>query len=91
MLNDGYFVHFFSAEEKEPLPRQIIFVLDTSGSMSGNKIMQLREAMTSILDQIKGDNLLSVVDFSWNAKVWDIGEKQSKDVDGEIKITVSIS
>jgi inter-alpha-trypsin inhibitor heavy chain H1 len=40
---DGYFVHFFVPPDNLPnLPLDIVFVLDISGSMSGNKIKQLK-------------------------------------------------
>ncbi|XP_052823895.1 inter alpha-trypsin inhibitor, heavy chain 4 isoform X2 [Octopus bimaculoides] len=49
---DGYFVHFFTADFLKPLRKHIIFILDVSGSMSGTKILQLKEAMENILDQL---------------------------------------
>ena len=54
---DGYFVHFFAPDGLEPAEKNIMFVLDTSGSMSGRKLQQLKDAMMTILDQLRpGDN-----------------------------------
>lgn len=61
---DGYFVHFFAPSELPTLPKHVIFVLDTSGSMSGTRIQQTKQAMNSILDQLRADDLFSVVQFS---------------------------
>lgn len=38
---NGYFVHFF-APELPKLPKNVVFVIDISGSMSGRKIVQVR-------------------------------------------------
>merc|ERR1712038_61047 len=42
---DGYFVHYFIPEILPVLPKHVIFVLDVSGSMDGEKISQLKDAM----------------------------------------------
>ncbi|KAJ8930553.1 hypothetical protein NQ314_016634, partial [Rhamnusium bicolor] len=49
LLRDGYFVHFFAPNDLDPLPKHVVFALDTSGSMGGRKIDQLKDAMMSIL------------------------------------------
>ncbi|XP_076256912.1 inter-alpha-trypsin inhibitor heavy chain H4-like isoform X3 [Rhynchophorus ferrugineus] len=72
LVDGGYFVHFFAPEDLTPLNKQILFVLDTSGSMSGRKIEQLKEAMNSILDELKTDDTFSIVDFNSAVSVWDI-------------------
>ena len=61
---DGYFVHFFAPSTLPLLPKHVVFVLDTSGSMSGTRIEQTKLAMNSILDQLRAEDLFSVVEFS---------------------------
>ena len=34
---DGYFVHFFAPSTLTVLPKHVVFILDTSGSMAGIK------------------------------------------------------
>lgn len=51
LLWDGHFVHFFSPTISVK-PKHIIFVLDVSGSMRGTPLQQLKEAMTSILNDL---------------------------------------
>lgn len=68
-VNDGYFVHFFSPSELQPLRKHAIFVLDVSGSMDGRKIEQLREAMAAILDDLKEGDFFNLIAFSSDVKV----------------------
>ncbi|XP_031349541.1 inter-alpha-trypsin inhibitor heavy chain H4-like isoform X2 [Photinus pyralis] len=72
LIEDGYFVHFFAPKELDPLPKHVVFVLDTSGSMWGQKIQQLIQAMNSIVDQLNESDLISLVEFNSNTKVWDL-------------------
>ncbi|XP_059351235.1 inter-alpha-trypsin inhibitor heavy chain H4-like [Daphnia carinata] len=69
---DGYFVHFFAPSTLPALPKHVIFVLDTSGSMAGTRIEQTKQAMNSILDQLREDDLFSVVEFSTSVAEWDL-------------------
>ncbi|KAJ9587868.1 hypothetical protein L9F63_018702, partial [Diploptera punctata] len=71
LVNDGYFVHFFSPEDLKPLKKHVTFVLDLSGSMGGRPIEQLREAMLTILDDLNDGDFFSIVLFSQTAQVWD--------------------
>ncbi|CAG9863255.1 unnamed protein product [Phyllotreta striolata] len=73
VLVDGdYFVHFFSPSDLPALPKQVVFILDTSGSMEGIRISQLKEAMKSILPQLKPEDIFSLVEFGSVVKVWNI-------------------
>ena len=66
---DGYFVHFFAPSTLPTLPKHVIFVLDTSGSMAGTRIEQTKQAMNSILDQLRPEDVFSVVEFSGEVTV----------------------
>ncbi|XP_050295489.1 inter-alpha-trypsin inhibitor heavy chain H4-like isoform X8 [Anthonomus grandis grandis] len=76
LVDGGYFVHFFAPDDLPPLKKQVVFVLDTSGSMSGIRITQLKEAMDSILSELKPEDLFSIVEFNSVVKVWNIPEKK---------------
>uniref|UniRef100_A0A8V0X782 Inter-alpha-trypsin inhibitor heavy chain family member 6 n=1 Tax=Gallus gallus TaxID=9031 RepID=A0A8V0X782_CHICK len=52
-LYDGYFVHFFAPTGLSPIPKDIVFVIDVSGSMSGTKMKQTKAAMRSILRDLR--------------------------------------
>lgn len=41
-MYDGYFVHYFAPRGLPVVPKDIIFVIDVSSSMIGNKIKQVK-------------------------------------------------
>ncbi|XP_070176067.1 inter-alpha-trypsin inhibitor heavy chain H3-like [Littorina saxatilis] len=53
IVQNDYFAHFFAPPGLAPLPKNILFIIDISGSMSGEKIEQAKEAMLKILDDLK--------------------------------------
>uniref|UniRef100_D3ZFH5 Inter-alpha-trypsin inhibitor heavy chain 2 n=1 Tax=Rattus norvegicus TaxID=10116 RepID=D3ZFH5_RAT len=67
---NGYFVHFFAPENLDPIPKNILFVIDVSGSMWGIKMKQTVEAMKTILDDLRTEDQFSVVDFNHNVRSW---------------------
>lgn len=68
---NGYFTHFFAPVGIEPLRKRILFVLDISGSMSfGRKIIQLKEAMTHILKDLKEEDLFNIITFESTSFAW---------------------
>lgn len=77
LLQDGYFVHFFSPSDVKPLPKQVVFVLDTSGSMYHTKIQQLKQAMYSILGELKENDLFNLVEFNSVVKTWNLNENST--------------
>ncbi|XP_029646351.1 inter-alpha-trypsin inhibitor heavy chain H3 isoform X2 [Octopus sinensis] len=67
---NGYFVHFFAPADLEPIPKDILFILDTSGSMSGRKIAQVIQAMIFIMhDLVEGDRF-NIMDFDDQIIFW---------------------
>ncbi|KAK1169050.1 hypothetical protein AOXY_G9978 [Acipenser oxyrinchus oxyrinchus] len=69
-VSDGYFVHFFAPINLSPLPKNIIFVIDVSGSMWGLKMKQTVQAMQTILDDLGHDDFFSIIDFNHNVRCW---------------------
>uniref|UniRef100_A0A8C8Z322 Inter-alpha-trypsin inhibitor heavy chain 2 n=1 Tax=Prolemur simus TaxID=1328070 RepID=A0A8C8Z322_PROSS len=67
---NGYFVHFFAPENLDPIPKNILFVIDVSGSMWGIKMKQTVEAMKTILEDLRAEDQFSVVDFNQNVRTW---------------------
>ncbi|XP_004480131.2 inter-alpha-trypsin inhibitor heavy chain H2 [Dasypus novemcinctus] len=67
---NGYFVHFFAPDNLDPIPKNILFVIDVSGSMWGIKMKQTVEAMKTILDDLRAEDQFSVVDFNHNVRTW---------------------
>ncbi|XP_034719359.1 inter-alpha-trypsin inhibitor heavy chain H2 [Etheostoma cragini] len=69
-VSDGHFVQFFAPSNLSPLPKNIVFVLDVSGSMWGVKMKQTVEAMQAILDDLTIDDHFSLIDFNHNVRCW---------------------
>lgn len=67
---DGYFVHFFVPENLKVLPKHVIFVLDVSGSMYGEKLQQLKDAMFTILDEMTDADHFDIITFSSEVTTW---------------------
>lgn len=47
---DGYFVHYFAPKGLPVVPKDVIFVIDVSGSMIGTKIKQVK--WTNLMDSL---------------------------------------
>ncbi|XP_038247207.1 inter-alpha-trypsin inhibitor heavy chain H2 [Dermochelys coriacea] len=67
---NGYFIHYFAPDNLDPLPKNILFVIDVSGSMWGLKMKQTVEAMKTILGDLRSDDHFSIVDFNHNVRTW---------------------
>lgn len=65
---DGYFLLMLSADryktKTQPISKDVIFVIDISGSMSGEKIEQAREALRFCLSTLDSRDRFAVVGFS---------------------------
>jgi Ca-activated chloride channel homolog len=64
---DGYFLLLASPQvrrpDERPRPKTVVFVLDRSGSMSGKKIEQARNALKFVLDNLRDDDLFNIVAY----------------------------
>ncbi|KAI1890884.1 hypothetical protein AGOR_G00158200 [Albula goreensis] len=60
---NGYFVHFFAPPDLPHVPKNVVFVIDISGSMSGTKMRQTREALLTILDELNEDDFFGIILF----------------------------
>ncbi|XP_028933734.1 inter-alpha-trypsin inhibitor heavy chain H5 isoform X1 [Ornithorhynchus anatinus] len=67
---NGYFVHYFAPKDLPPLPKNVVFVLDSSASMVGAKLKQTKEALFTILHDLRPEDNFNIVGFSSRIKVW---------------------
>ncbi|XP_019910861.1 inter-alpha-trypsin inhibitor heavy chain H3-like [Esox lucius] len=65
--SDGYFVHHFAPSDLPRIPKNVVFVIDRSGSMRGRKIHQTREALLKILGE---DDHFGLITFDSSVSPW---------------------
>ena len=70
VVNDCYFAQFFSPSDITPIPVDIVFVIDVSGSMGGAKIVQARESLEAVIGQLRNRDRFSIVTFESRVSVW---------------------
>ncbi|MBU1048864.1 VWA domain-containing protein, partial [Candidatus Bipolaricaulota bacterium] len=65
---DGFFLLIVTppdqASSEAAIPKDLVFILDTSGSMSGDKIEQAKEALRFILENLNPEDRFAVIAFS---------------------------
>jgi len=65
---DGFFLLIVTppelASSAAALPKDLVFVLDTSGSMSGAKIVQAKEALRFVLENLNPQDRFAVIGFA---------------------------
>ncbi|EHB12995.1 Inter-alpha-trypsin inhibitor heavy chain H4 [Heterocephalus glaber] len=70
-IENGYFVHYFAPEGLPTMPKNVVFVIDKSGSMNGRKIQQTREALIKILSDLNPKDQFNLIVFSGEATQWE--------------------
>ena len=64
---DGYFLLLASPQvrlpDAKPLPKTVVFVIDRSGSMAGKKIEQAKNALLTVLNNLRDDDLFNIVAY----------------------------
>jgi len=71
-LYEGYFVHFVAPEDLKPMPKHVVLVLDTSGSMRQRKMQQTVNAIITILGQMQEHDFITILRFSNDVTVWEL-------------------
>lgn len=65
---DGYFMLLLSPgvdqTRQKVLPKDVVFVLDTSGSMAGKKLAQAKKALTFCINALNSDDRFEIIRFS---------------------------
>ncbi|XP_077385541.1 inter-alpha-trypsin inhibitor heavy chain H4-like isoform X4 [Festucalex cinctus] len=68
--SSGYFVHHFAPSELQRIPKNVVFVIDKSGSMHGKKIEQTRTALIHILNDLAEDDFFGLITFDSSVSYW---------------------
>jgi len=74
MGGQGYMMHVFSPNETDlgttALSKDIVFVIDKSGSMSGEKISQVKSVFTKIISDLPPDDYFNVIFFDTDMRTY---------------------
>ncbi|XP_028810492.1 inter-alpha-trypsin inhibitor heavy chain H5 [Denticeps clupeoides] len=71
---DGHFVHYFAPKDLPVVPKNVVFVIDASASMLGTKIRQTKEALFTILKDLRPHDHFNFVAFSNRIRIWQPGK-----------------
>jgi Ca-activated chloride channel family protein len=94
---DGYFLGLisprfdFDASNKKPIAKDFMFVLDTSGSMEGQKIVQAKDALKYILRNLNTDDRFALISFSSEVRKYKDGMAGISDVSKAINYVDTLS
>ncbi|KAF7664518.1 hypothetical protein LDENG_00173360 [Lucifuga dentata] len=69
-IMNGYFVHYFAPPDLPRVPKNVVFVIDRSGSMSGQKMHQTREALVAILKDLHREDYFALIPFDHRITPW---------------------
>ncbi|UCH87461.1 MAG: VWA domain-containing protein, partial [Dehalococcoidia bacterium] len=71
---DGFFMLLVApnveVDDAQILAKDVIFVLDTSGSMEGEKIEQAKDALLFVLDNLNPEDRFNIVEFSTGVRTY---------------------
>ncbi|KAM9443594.1 inter-alpha-trypsin inhibitor heavy chain H3-like [Clarias gariepinus] len=68
--SNGYFVHYFAPTDIQKIPKNVVFIIDRSGSMYGRKMAQTRTAMLKILGDLDQEDYFGLIIFDSAVDVW---------------------
>uniref|UniRef100_A0A6I8SSC0 Inter-alpha-trypsin inhibitor heavy chain family member 4 n=1 Tax=Xenopus tropicalis TaxID=8364 RepID=A0A6I8SSC0_XENTR len=69
-ISNGYFVHYFAPASLQKVPKNVVFVIDHSGSMHGQKIKQTYEAFLKILADLPEEDHFGILIFDDKVDKW---------------------
>uniref|UniRef100_A0A8C2GW72 Zgc:112265 n=1 Tax=Cyprinus carpio TaxID=7962 RepID=A0A8C2GW72_CYPCA len=70
VVSNGYFVHYFAPSDVPRIPKNVVFIIDRSGSMHGKKIHQTRLALLRILSDLDEDDHFGLITFDSEVSLW---------------------
>ncbi|MGI9252888.1 MAG: VWA domain-containing protein, partial [Thermomicrobiales bacterium] len=70
---EGHFLLIASPgidESAETVAKDVILILDSSGSMEGDKILQAKQALIGVLDRLGKDDRFAIIEFSTGVRTF---------------------
>ncbi|XP_037535414.1 inter alpha-trypsin inhibitor, heavy chain 4 [Nematolebias whitei] len=90
--SDDYFVHHFAPSNLPRIPKNIVFIIDQSGSMHGRKMEQTRIALINILNDLVEDDFFGVITFDSQIFHWkrELVQATNLNLEGAIEFAKNI-
>lgn len=91
---DGFFLLLMAprpAVDVPVLPKDVILVLDTSGSMDGEKFQQAMEALRYILRNLKPEDRFNVIAFSSGVEIYGRGMRPASEANEALAWSARLS
>ena len=85
--SDGFFTLLLAPKSEaisEPIPKDVMIVLDKSGSMEGEKFVQAQNALVYILNNLNQDDRFNLVAFSTSVDIFSSKMNDSLKIDEAI-------
>uniref|UniRef100_A0AAF6YS64 Inter-alpha-trypsin inhibitor heavy chain H1 n=1 Tax=Bos taurus TaxID=9913 RepID=A0AAF6YS64_BOVIN len=70
LVANNYFAHFFAPQNLKKLNKNVVFVIDISSSMEGQKLKQTKEALHKILGDMRPGDYFDLVLFGSAVQSW---------------------
>ncbi|XP_069331970.1 inter-alpha-trypsin inhibitor heavy chain H1 isoform X2 [Eulemur rufifrons] len=70
LVANNHFAHFFAPQNLTNMNKNVVFVIDISGSMQGQKVKQTREALLKILGDMQPGDYFDLVLFGTRVQSW---------------------
>ncbi|XP_025128212.2 inter-alpha-trypsin inhibitor heavy chain H1 isoform X2 [Bubalus bubalis] len=70
LVANNYFAHFFAPQNLKKLNKNVVFVIDISSSMEGQKVKQTKEALHKILGDMRPGDYFNLVLFGSAVQSW---------------------
>ncbi|KAM9576869.1 LOW QUALITY PROTEIN: inter-alpha-trypsin inhibitor heavy chain H6 [Trichechus inunguis] len=70
---NGFFIHYFASRGLPPVEKNVVFVIDVSGSMFGTKMKQTKKTVNVILSDLWANNYFNIISFYETVSVWKSG------------------
>ncbi len=70
--------------DRPAVAKDVIVVLDSSGSMEGEKIEQAKVALTYVLEHLNPEDRFTVIDFSTGVRFYDRGLQDASEADDAV-------
>ncbi|KAL2803698.1 inter-alpha-trypsin inhibitor heavy chain H1 isoform b [Daubentonia madagascariensis] len=70
LVANNHFAHFFAPQNLTNMNKNVVFVIDISGSMQGQKVKQTREALLKILGDMQPEDYFDLVLFGTQVQSW---------------------